>query len=282
MTTALKNLIPKQIRPPLGKILRQAFHQYHTLRLFGQRAGFVPPTDMMFDGPESYREFKENGEEFLRIYIDHCQLKPDEKMLDVGSGMGRKTLPLISYLTDVGRYEGMDIVKAGVDWCTARYSSRYPNFKFQTIDVYNQHYNPTGTCRASAYKFPFADQTFDFAVLNSVFTHMMPDEVENYIFEVARVLKTGQRCLISWFLLNDESVALIEAGHSTLNLRFQIGPARARSKDKPELAIGYDDGFVKALYEKAGLEIRNPISCGSWCGRQAFRSYQDLIVAWKR
>ena len=58
---ALKNLIPKQIRSPLGKVLRQTVHRYHTLRLFGKRAGFVPPTDMMFDGPESYREFEEKG-----------------------------------------------------------------------------------------------------------------------------------------------------------------------------------------------------------------------------
>jgi len=282
MTTAFKNLIPKQIRSPLGKVLRQTAHQYHALRLFGWRAGFVPPTDMMFDGPESYREFKENGEEFLRIYIDDCELKPNEKMLDVGSGIGRKTLPLLAYLTDVGSYEGMDIVRTGVNWCTAKYSSRYPNFNFQIIDVYNQHYNPAGTCMASAYKFPFPDEHFDFAVLNSVFTHMMPDEVENYIFEVARVLKTRQRCLISWFLIDDESEALIEAGESTLNLRFQFGPARARSQEKPELAIGYDKSFVKDLYEKAGLEVRNPISYGSWCGRKAFRSYQDLIVGWKR
>jgi len=74
-------------------------------RLFGRYADLVPPTEMMFDGPVGYDLFKENGEEFLEHYVKLGGLEPDERMLDLGSGIGRKTLPLVSYLSRSGSYE---------------------------------------------------------------------------------------------------------------------------------------------------------------------------------
>jgi SAM-dependent methyltransferase len=240
----------------------------------------VPPLSLMYDGPASYREFKENGAAFLRHYIEICDLKPDESMLDIGSGTGRKTLPLLRYLTERGSYRGMEIVKRGVDWCQEKYSA-FPNFKFHEIDVYNQLYNPQGTYKASEYKFPLADNQFDFGVLNSVFTHMMPAEVENYLSEMARVLKGGGRCLVSFFLLNDESRALINSGASSLDLKHKFGPAWALSKTEPELAIGYEEDFVWSLYGRVGLTIKPPIHYGSWCGREHYLSCQDLVLGTK-
>ena len=39
--------------------------------------------------------------------------------------------------------------------------------------------------------------------------------------------------------------------------------------------------FVRALYDKYNLEIKEPIHYGAWCGREKFLSYQDLIFAFK-
>ena len=36
----------------------------------------VPPVRMMFDGPRNLEVFKENGEEFLKIYRDVRCLRP--------------------------------------------------------------------------------------------------------------------------------------------------------------------------------------------------------------
>lgn len=54
----------------------------------------TPPTRLMFDGPSDSLIFKKNGEEFLRYFIELGNLKPNEKILDVGCGIGRKTIPL--------------------------------------------------------------------------------------------------------------------------------------------------------------------------------------------
>jgi ubiquinone/menaquinone biosynthesis C-methylase UbiE len=249
--------------------------------LFGRYASLIPPLELMHDGPIGYQEFKDNGEEFFRYYTGLCGLKPHEKMLDVGSGIGRKTFLLTDYLREPGGYEGLDIVKTGVDWCTERITRRYPHFRFQLIDVRNQHYNPGGQYSAANYKFSFADESFDFVVLASVFTHMLAQEVENYLAEVGRVLRRGGRCLISFFLLNEMSKELLRAGKSSIQMTPGFGPCWMLDPSNPEMAIGYEEDFVLSLYGKYSLEIRQPIQYGSWCGRTDFLSYQDMILAFK-
>jgi len=45
-----------------------------------------------------------------------------------------------------------------------------------------------GTVAASEFVFPFADASFDFVSLASVFTHMLPVDLEHYAGQIARVL----------------------------------------------------------------------------------------------
>ena len=280
----IKRLVPKPVRPVLGRAWQEMQHRSqrrnrsYMNKLFGPNADLVPPTSMMFDGPVGYEVFKENGDEFLRHYVELGELKPHQRILDVGSGIGRKTLPLLSYLDEQGSYEGIDIVAKGVSWCREKYT-RFPNFRFQLIDVYNNLYNPRGKYRAKEYRFPFPSGDFDFVVMNSIFTHMMAEDVENYLAEVARVLKVGGRCLISFFLLNPEALRLIAEGKSTLDLSHDFGPAKAISQEMPEDAVGFDEGYVTDLYRRCKLEIQQPLHYGSWCGREDFLSYQDLVVA---
>src|SRR5262249_15616564 len=152
---------------------RSYLNDRYKARLFGDLATFVPPVEMMFDGPASLEEFKSNGEEFLKIYRDVCGLTREEKMLDVGCGIGRKTLQLTRYFNGQAVYEGIDITRAGIDWCREKITPRFPNFRFQQIDVYNRYYNAAGKYRASQFRFPFADESFTFVMLGSVFTHML-------------------------------------------------------------------------------------------------------------
>jgi len=251
-------------------------------QLFGRRDPLLPPRRMMFDGPRDPAAFQANGAEFLRYYRDLCQLQPDETILDIGCGIGRKTIPLTRYLSQAGRYEGLDVNKVGVDWCQQQIASRFPNFHFQQIDVYSSRYNPSGTQQADNYQVPFAQDHFDFAVLASVFTHMFAPGVERYLSEIARVLKPGSgRCLISYFLLNPESEQLQASQASGVYFPEPHGVYRVKSATQPEDAVAFDEAYIRQLYAACGLEIVQ-IYAGSWCGRKDFLSYQDLILARKR
>jgi len=93
------------------------------------------------------------------------------------------------------------------------------------------------------------------------------------------VLKREGKCLITFFLLNEESFQLIRSGKSDLNFGYDFGKYRTVDPNIPEAAIGYDEAFVLSLYGKYGLTIKPPLHYGSWCGRSTFLSYQDIVVA---
>ena len=155
------------------------------------------------------------------------------------------------------------------------------NSSFSISNVCNRHYNPKGKYQASEYRFPFADESFDFAVLCSVFTHMVTEDMERYLSEVSRVLKTGGRCLITFFLVNESSLALMRANKSSIDLTINGGPCWVANASDPEEVTGYTEDFVRAVYENYRLKIKDPLHYGGWCGRETFLTYQDLILAFK-
>jgi len=143
-----------------------------------------------------------------------------------------------------------------------------------------------GRQQAHEYRFPFDDSSFDMVILASVFTHLLPRELERYLSEICRVLKYGGRCVISYFLLNDESVSAIEAGALPRRLHFKhnFGAYRVQDRKVPEVAIAHDESAVRTLYEKHGLDVIEPVIYGGWTGREpegGIRHNQDIVLASK-
>jgi SAM-dependent methyltransferase len=225
-------------------------------------------------------DFEEVGREYLEHFQNLASLKPDEDVLDVGCGIGRLAVPLTGYL-DGGTYTGFDIIETSVNWCRKRIGSRFPHFCFDHVNVYNEHYNPKGKLKASEFDFPYADASFDFVFLISVFTHMIPGDLHNYLAEVARVLRPGGRCLITYTLLNETSLRLTSEGKATLNFKFEFDGFRSVERDEPETSIAFFESDIRALYERNGLEIAEPIHFGQWSGRTDGLSFQDIVVASK-
>lgn len=250
-------------------------------RLTGKRDGTIPPVRHMYDGTPSIEDFKANGQEFLRHFVELADLKPHERVLDVGSGMGRKTLPLTTYLNSQGGYEGFDIAKLGVRWTRRKIGRKYPNFNFTHADIHNPAYNKRGRIKASEFRFPYPDASFDFVVLGSVFTHMLPADVNHYLNEIGRVLKPGGRAMISYFLINPESRKLMKQPDSTFNYRKKDGYYTAH-EHTDEGAIAYDEAKILRWYDEAGMKLYKPIQYGAWCGRKQHLSFQDLIISIKQ
>ena len=106
-----------------------------------------------------------------------------------------------------------------------------------------------GTVAASEFVFPFADASFDFVSLTSVFTHMLPVDLEHYAGQIARVLRPE--------------------GH------YIADPAN------PELAVAFDELTVREFLQRHGLHVQNPIHFRGWSGRQSHLSFQDIVLARK-
>jgi SAM-dependent methyltransferase len=237
-----------------------------------------PPREEIFHGRG---DFQRVGEEFFRFFVEVGGLQPSEKVLEIGCGVGRMAAPLTHYLTKKGSYTGVDIVADGIAHCQKTIASRYANFQFLFIDVYNKFYNPGGQYQASSYQFPFADESFDFIFLTSVFTHMLPQDVENYLAEIARLLRPHGRCFITFFLLNIESLRRLEEKSATEVFPYVFDRYRVTDQDTPEAVIAHEEELVRGLYGKYQLKIQEPICYGSWCGRKDFLSYQDIVLAVK-
>jgi SAM-dependent methyltransferase len=132
-------------------------------------------------GEENYRQI---NEEFLGYFIEIGGLKPSHRVLDVGCGIGIMAARLTDFLSPVGSYDGFDVVKIGIDWANNNIARRFPNFRFSHADIFNKHYNPRGKLDPDTFKFSFESGTFDFIFLKSVFTHMRPKSVQNYMAEI--------------------------------------------------------------------------------------------------
>lgn len=159
-------------------------------------------------------------------------------ILDVGSGQGRIARPLVDFLCpDEGEYHGIEIIEEGVEFCRRAYSD-YENFLFHHIPVYNQFYNPSGTVEASKYGFPFPDSHFTFVFLTSVFTHMLEEDIRQYVSEIQRVLKPGGRALMTFFLLEPESLDATHRGTANPHFKHESSEVcRVAYASDPEKAV---------------------------------------------
>jgi SAM-dependent methyltransferase len=271
--------IRRNITTPLRKTIGSFFIETG-LSILKIKDPTLPPVRYDFVGGS---DFKATGFEFLRYFTEFGGLRPDHHVLDVGSGIGRMAIPLTNFLKS-GHYEGIEIVPLGVQWCQKNITSKYPHFNFQLADIYNKTYNPHGKFRASEYRFPFENQSFDFIFLTSVFTHMLTEDVRNYITEISRILKKTGHLLSTWFLINHESQSLISNDSHVLPIRYPLkGHANLYTVNprNPEDAIGFDESFVRSTLSDNGLKIVEPIRYGSWCKRIDYTSYQDIIICSK-
>ncbi len=275
---SIGSLIAQRIPPRIKPTARKIYHLPEDVLSFllGRRATLTPPKGKIFFGGGPFEEI---GEEFLRHFIELGNLKPDERVLDLGCGIGQMAIPLTRYLSDRGSYEGFDVYPKGVSWCQENITPRYPNFRFRVADIRNKEYNPGGRFAASNYELPYNEASFDFVFLTSVFTHLLPNEVDNYLSQIRRVLAPGGRCLASFFLLNKESLGLLRSGSSTIDFKHDFGEYRTKNASTPEAAVAYPEGFIRSLYSRHGLSLVDPIHYGSWPGRRDFLSYQDIVVA---
>lgn len=251
----------------------------------GVDESLIPPLERMrfrYARKGGRENFVKVGDAMVRRFAEIGGLRPDHRVLDVGSGVGRMALALTRYLEPGASYEGFDVDGEGIAWCQENVTPRFPNFRFQVADVYNKHYHPRGSQPASAYRFPFDAAAFDFVFLTSVFTHLLPDDLENYLREISRVLAPGGRCFITMFLLNEQSLAAIEGGQSVRRFPYDKGIYRVEHEEFPERAIAYDEAYARRTFAASGLTIVEPIHLQGWSRRQlSGEGQQDYIVAAK-
>jgi len=233
----------------------------------------LPPSERNFAGDGDFRAI---GAEFLSYFVRLGGLYPRAKVLEIGCGIGRMALPLTQYLTG-GAYDGVDVVRDGVEWCGRSITPAYGNFHFRHLDYRNPVYNPDGTLKPGT-ALPFGAASFDFVIMTSVVTHLDEVATRFYAAEVARLLRPGGRAFLSLFLMTDAARAGCKAGASRFAFDPEApGPAFEAEPDRPGHAVAFDEAWLMDLFAGHGLRRLRPVAYGAWSGRDS-RHYQDLCV----
>lgn len=228
----------------------------------GKRHKYVPPRGKIYTGsPADARNYIQQGKTQVEILKMYAELKPDHRVLDIGSGVGRTAIGLTEFLSASGSYEGFDVVEAGVNWCNNRIKKDHPNFNFKYVPLFNDLYNNSKQL-STEFLFPYTENQFDVVYTFSVFTHMQIDEIDHYFNQIAKVLKADGKCLSTFFLYDDNNEHFISHRNE-----FNFGVHRDGHKLMSEGAvngnIAIHEEKLQAMMEKNGLKLEK-IEHGFW------------------
>lgn len=266
----------------MGPATRRLFRRLYFLpidifeKVTGKRDKLTPPKGKIFIGSG---DFVKHGKRILSQFVEFGGLKPTHRVLDVGCGIGRLAVPLTNFLDrEKGSYEGFDIVKSGIDWCKKNIQSRFPNFNFTHIDLRNELYNLKTDTRSTEFVFPYNDNDFDFVFLTSVFTHMMPDDVNSYLGQISRVLKPGGTCFSTFFVINRESQELM-AKNDVIKFENKFDNYYLHNSKVKEANVAFDEKYLDKIINENGLKILKK-HYGYWSGREKDSSvdFQDIYI----
>ena len=243
----------------------------------------IPPAELrVWVGPFKDAElYRDSGKNNLRSIIELCGLKPHAQVLEVGCGCGRIATALASYLADGGTYDGFDVAAPLLNWCQVELQPRLPCFRFHLADeVHAPGHNPSGTKSAAEFKFPYPSGGFDFVILSSVLTHILPQAIENYLWETARVLKPGAPAFISMFLFDEAAANAVNSRTTVFDFRHSIGSCRTFDPVHPEEGIACEEAWFFEVVNRAGLRP-STVRRGDWREVPSYVITQDYVVATK-
>jgi len=236
---------------------------------------YVPNKGDIFIGSG---DFLAQGKHHLELLKTYGGLNENHTVLDIGCGIGRAAVPLTQYLSKEGKYEGFDVVKKGIVWCKKHISKDFPNFNFQYIPLNNDLYHFTEK-KAENFIFPYEDNSFDTVFLFSVFTHMQPLEVQNYLNEIQRVLKPKGKCLSTFFLYDNQIENKISNRDNGMSFPHERENYRLMNEKVPSANIAFKEIYLNQMIQSSHLKLENKIY-GSWSKRtcEGLFDFQDILV----
>jgi SAM-dependent methyltransferase len=245
----------------------------------------TPTTSQPPDPPAHLREgtglgeFWKHGQEVVDLVERYAGLRADDRVLDIGCGLGRVAWPLVQRLGPDGSYDGLDTQPVYIDWCRNGLGLDPARARFHLASVYSSFYNAEGETRASDFRFPFDGDRFTLAIANSLFTHLLAADAVNYLREAARCLTSGGRLYATYFVIDDQSREAMQSGDTFPSFQHTIEHGLTSDPEKPEAAIAFDGEWLRQAYADAGYRLDQYVT-GTW--RRAFGPmHQDIVVATK-
>tara|TARA_B100001250_G_scaffold396288_1_gene402123 strand:+ start:99 stop:842 length:744 start_codon:yes stop_codon:yes gene_type:complete len=191
----------------------------------------------------------------------YYEINSETKILDFGCGQGRFANGLLSTNKNFKTYLGIDTDLISIKWCNKWIKNNRENLHFLYLEAHNERYNPKAGERLS---FPIELKSFNIAFLNSVFSHMLVEDIKFYLDELYKVLANNGLLYCTAFIDND--VMEVEE-----NPKDYLG----KKTHGPLHRVRYEKTFFLKLLENAGFTLENYIYQG------INRTKQSEIIARK-
>jgi SAM-dependent methyltransferase len=195
-------------------------------------------------------------------------VRPDELVLDLGCGPGAMAPHIASMLGPHGKYCGIDVHAASLQWCRRRLKGD-SRFEFLLADV-RTPYSERGSACPTSYHFPLGDATVGFALAKSLFTHLLPADAQHYLNELRRVLIPGRHLFLTAFLFDPGPVPFFPHADESAGVRW-------RRRGRPQAGIAYEKAKFLEMVEDARLRL-SAFGAIFYPGRSREVAGQDIIV----
>jgi SAM-dependent methyltransferase len=217
-------------------------------------------------GKLSYAEWAHVIGIFQTLIYQTVRNKTGNTIADIGCGTGLLGIASEPFVGEGGKYTGIDVMKEDIEFCRSHYT--FPNYEFIYFDVANPTYAAAQS--ADLKHWPLADGSQDLVTALSVWTHLNERDGVFYFKEIQRILKTGGKAIVTFFLLDEQYEASLSRRsdstgryHGTVQNDWIFNISAYDSKNwftvptaqHPEDAIGITKEGLNILLASSGLKL---------------------------
>jgi SAM-dependent methyltransferase len=187
----MKKFLIKTFKQILGKSdkIVEGYHKKDYLQAYSEH------TDARID-EDPKAAIGGNWEEIGTLQFEFLKklgLLPNHTFLDIGCGTLRGGRHFIPYLKE-GNYTGIDISPKAIEYAQKLVEEEKLNNKRPNLIV---------SARKDLKFEEFSGQSFDFILAQSVFTHLMPEHIEECFANIAKIMKSGSSFCFTYFRSKD-------------------------------------------------------------------------------
>jgi SAM-dependent methyltransferase len=234
----------------------------------------IPGYKNRVGGKNAYSEWAHVVGIFQTLICQNLKYKSSNHILDIGCGNGLLGISAEPFVSDGGKYTGIDVVSDSINFCRDHY--QMPNFNFILHEVNNTAYTLD---QDSTFKpWSIDDNSQDLVTALSVWTHLNEQDALYYFSEINRVLKKGSRAIITFFYLDSLYFKTLKMRsddfgryHQTKQSNWIFNKPAYESlfwftpnwTKHPEDAIGINQDGLNLLLKKSDLKLIE-IYQGNW------------------
>lgn len=238
----------------------------------------IPPLELIKNsGSHNIAHYIDNMIFYTADIIQHCMLKRNSRVLDLGCGSGRIARGLLHYLNIEGSYVGIDVNDSAIAWCIDNLSMQNANFSFHYMHINNNYYYNDDNSQRNIYNFSFLkDRKFDCIIELSLFNHLRLEDTVQYLKEIGKRLDKDGVAYLTFFVIDEEFLSFQKRTGQHVGLRRQENGIWY-GYQRQHFFAGYEQHLLQTIFEEAGL-VAIASSKGSWAQKSEARIYQDWYL----